>query len=205
MAIFYTSDLHYHHKNVCHWDKMNWDASLGEYPFADYMERDAGIIERWNSRIGGNDIVYILGDVCYGKRDDFIELLSALKGRKHIVLGNHDKQWMREYVGYPGLNLKSVSDYLILSDSNCKVVLSHFPILCWDGQHRGSYHVYGHVHGSAEERIFQEAGKLLEESGVPEFRAMNAGCMMWDFYPVTFEEMRLAYGVGKKSFDRDGF
>ena len=202
MTIFYTADLHLRHRRSPFYDKQGWDtAMLGEYPFTSSEERDNAIIERWNSVVGGNDTVYILGDFCYAKRDEAIQLLACLHGKKHIVRGNHDRAWLGECVGIKGLNLRSVSDTAIVSDHSQKLVLFHYPMFAWADQHKGSFHIYGHVHATKEEELYRKAGKLLAENDIPEFRAMNAGTMLWDYMPVTFEQMRFVYGFGLGRFD----
>lgn len=50
--IFYTSDLHFGHANAIKFD---------ERPFTDVDDMADGMIHNWNSRVGKNDTVYILG------------------------------------------------------------------------------------------------------------------------------------------------
>ena len=46
-------------------------------------------VRKWNSIVMPNDDVYILGDLMLGDPSN-IEYLEKLKGKIHIVLGNHD-------------------------------------------------------------------------------------------------------------------
>lgn len=57
--------------------------------FNSAKEHDSVLIENWNSVVHKKDIVYILGDVAYDT-DKHYSLLDKLKGRKIVVLGNHD-------------------------------------------------------------------------------------------------------------------
>lgn len=45
--------------------------------------------DKWNKKINKKDLVYILGDVTMEK-PEFYPLLNELKGRKKVILGNHD-------------------------------------------------------------------------------------------------------------------
>ena len=54
--IYYTSDLHFGHRNVLKFDNR---------PFANVDEMDLVLIENWNNRVQPDDTVYILGDFCY--------------------------------------------------------------------------------------------------------------------------------------------
>ena len=44
-----------------------------------------------NSRVGDGDDVYVLGDFCYRSAQRSGGIWKRLKGRKHLVTGNHDR------------------------------------------------------------------------------------------------------------------
>lgn len=90
MTIFFTSDLHFNHK------AMVRDTTTGEpgwRPFDTLDDLNRTIIDRWNSVVEDNDIVYVLGDVCMGKRTDTLPLVRELAGTKFLIPGNHDNCW----------------------------------------------------------------------------------------------------------------
>ena len=60
------------------------------------------------------------------------------------------------------------------------MILCHFPLADWNAKHRGSYHVYGHIHNNKDE--VYEFMKKQE-------RALNAGCMINNYEPVILEEL----------------
>ena len=83
----YTSDLHLGHANVIrHCDR----------PFADADEMDAALINNWNAKVHRNDTVYIVGDFLFRAKRPAEGYLSSLKGKKHLIIGNHDKYWMKK-------------------------------------------------------------------------------------------------------------
>ena len=51
------------------------------------------MIERWNSVVKDNDYVYHLGDVTFDYAYGFNSLMSRLRGKKRLIIGNHDKIW----------------------------------------------------------------------------------------------------------------
>ena len=57
-------------------------------PFSDTAQMDEALIQRWNSVVGPEDRVYVLGD--FGGDGHETEVLSRLRGRKFLVKGNHD-------------------------------------------------------------------------------------------------------------------
>jgi calcineurin-like phosphoesterase family protein len=48
------------------------------------------MIEYWNDRVGRGDIVYHLGDFGFGKEEETKKIRFRLKGKIHLILGNHD-------------------------------------------------------------------------------------------------------------------
>ncbi len=69
---------------------------------------------------------------------------------------------------------------LFVQDSGERIVLCHFPIAEWNGFHKGAYHIYGHIH-NRRNGAYQYM-RTLE-------RALNAGCMLNGYEPVTFREL----------------
>jgi len=84
--IFYTADLHLGHANVIR---------HCERPFQDADEMDEELIERWNRKVHKNDTVYIVGDFIFRCHRPPEEYFDLLKGKKHLILGNHDKYWLK--------------------------------------------------------------------------------------------------------------
>lgn len=52
--IYFTSDLHFCHKNILSYDNRPYDT-------IEEMNRD--IVETWNSIVSENDIIFLLGDI----------------------------------------------------------------------------------------------------------------------------------------------
>lgn len=107
-------------------------------PFNSLAEMHQYMKEKWNSKITNGDTVYILGDIAMrGTNEELIALVAQLKGRKVLIKGNHDdvsdlryKNLFEETCTY-----KEVTDHI--GQEAYKLVLSHYPILMWNGQHRG--------------------------------------------------------------------
>lgn len=191
--IFYISDMHFGMRSAIKHDidnAMRYDSKAAEnYPWGTSEERDTGMMRKWNEHVSNDDLVYVLGDIGPQKFSDMKTLMDNLNGRKSIIKGNHDKSWIGDLMSYPSCNVIKVSDYDCIVDRNRNVVLCHYPIFSWDKQRRGSYHVYGHVHNTIEDDIFQEMGHKLCNDEIQQFRAMNAGVMINDFEPKTLDEL----------------
>lgn len=81
---YYISDLHFYHGNLN--EKMDCRGFDSTECMNEYM------ISQWNSRVRKNDEVVILGDFCIStKPDDLNNVIHRLKGKKYLIVGNHDK------------------------------------------------------------------------------------------------------------------
>ena len=85
------------------------------------------IIRKWNEVVDQEDDVYILGDLVMGFEWN-LQMLWRLRGRLHIVRGNHDNniRW-NFYQRLP--NVVEVDDSLYFSYDGYKFYLSHYPTI----------------------------------------------------------------------------
>lgn len=85
--IFVISDTHFNHKNI-----LTFTDEAGKIfrDFASVEEMNELMVENWNKTVSDSDIVYHLGDVYFGSDVEADKILSRLKGRKRLLLGNHD-------------------------------------------------------------------------------------------------------------------
>lgn len=163
--IYYTADLHLGHYNILKYDKR---------PFNSTQEMDKTIIDNWNNRVTDNDDVYIIGDVCFGNNPE--NYIKQLKGKKHLIIGNHDKEVLKRCRSY----FVSVDYYKKIYDNNKAIILCHYPMAEWDGMFRESYHIYGHIHNALNDTYYMMKNRDL---------AFNAGCMINNYMPVTLNEL----------------
>lgn len=86
--IFFTSDLHLGHENVIHFENR---------PFRNAAEMNQILIANYNAVVQPTDTVYLLGDLSFHiPVEEANELISRLNGKKHLILGNHDKHYAPE-------------------------------------------------------------------------------------------------------------
>ena len=179
--IYFTADTHFGHKNIIR--------SCGR-PFQDVEEMNEVLIERWNERVKEQDKVYIIGDMFFLCKNPE-GILGRLRGKKHLIIGNHDDSWMekvdlsRYFIG--------VDYYLEITDGARKMTLCHYPLLTWKSPRR-SYMVHGHIHAGTDADFWP---LLCVRENV-----LNAGVDIHDFYPVTWEELEENNRIFKREHGR---
>ena len=165
----YISDLHLGHENVIGFDKR---------PFADAEEMDCCLMEYWNQRVQKEDEVYIIGDFCYRSNKGPVWYLQRLKGKKYLIIGNHDVKTLK----YPGAldYFEGVDKMMDVTDNGRHIFLCHFPSAEWNGYYRESYHIYGHIHNRLSDTCLIMRNRR---------NAYNAAACINNYMPGTLEEI----------------
>ncbi len=165
----YISDLHFGHKNVIRFEHR---------PFADVEEMDHCLISLWNARVNSDDHVYILGDFAYknGRAEEWY--LRQLKGHKHLIIGNHDTNLLKneKAMAY----FESAEHMALLHDESERICLCHYPIADWIHSHHGSWLLYGHIHNDSGE-VYQFMKTRT--------RALNVGACINRYTPASMREL----------------
>lgn len=164
--IYYTSDLHLGHTNIikmCH------------RPFANVDEMNAALITNWNVRVTNSDTVYICGDLMFRSATDPELFLRQLRGKKHLVVGNHDGSWMKK-IELPHY-FESVENLKVFSNGKYKITLCHYPMMSFEGK----YLIHGHIHNNKNDTYW----RLLRTMD----NALNASVEINGYTPVTFDEL----------------
>lgn len=69
-------------------------------------------------------------------------------------------------------------EYII--DGREHICACHFPIAEWNGFHKGHYHIFAHIHNRQDDTY--QFMRTRE-------KALNAGCMINQYQPVTLKEL----------------
>ena len=144
MAIFFTADTHLGHANIIKHCRR---------PFADVEAMDTAIIERINARVGPDDWLYHLGDFSFRGGDPAAYRARVRCRNMVLILGNHDPCFADGTARPEFASLfKAVHNLLKVTvqiDGRSQiVVLCHYAMRVWDRSHHGTWHLYGHSHGS---------------------------------------------------------
>jgi calcineurin-like phosphoesterase family protein len=179
--IFITSDHHFGHENIIKHCKR---------PFRNTDEMDTAMVDRWNEVVEPTDDVYIAGDFSHKRcpADRANDIARSLRGRKHLLLGNHETDNER------GILLDSrspIEDRLILDPSlfaslnegyfyfrinGRLIVVTHYAMQTWhDMRKKGTptYHLHGHSHSKLS----------------PMLRRHDIGVDGHNFYPWSMDQI----------------
>ena len=146
--IFLTSDTHFGHDREFLWGPRGFKSS---------REHDEAIIANWNSVVGPDDDVYVLGDLMLGDNEWGVECVRRLNGRIFLIRGNHDtdKRWYEVY--------RNINDKVFIGGwaevihyRKYHFYLSHFPTntanIEAESLHQCTLNLFGHTHSKEQFR-----------------------------------------------------
>ena len=164
---YYIADTHFGHHNII---------NMADRPFQCVQHMEDTLIDNWNRKVSDKDDIYIIGDLFF-QHDQIDSILSRLKGKKHLILGNHESKWLTDpYRHY----FQSIQTSLEITDQNHTIIMCHYPMVSYPKQSR-AYMVHGHIHNDT---LFDYWCVLLKRQ-----RILNAGVDINQFEPVTLNEL----------------
>lgn len=174
--VWFSSDFHLGHKNVIRFDNR---------PFTTIEEMDDAIINNINALVKEDDHFFYLGDFTfYNDPKKINSLLDRIVCKNiYYIKGNHDKalykyditkrfKWTRELTEI----------YVEESDGKRQgIVLCHYAMRVWDKSHHGTWHLYGHSHGSLPDD--------------PNSLSFDIGCNCWSYEPINYATIKKRMGT----------
>ena len=165
--IFFTADEHYYHFNIIKYCKRS---------FRNIEDMNKKLINMHNSIVSKNSVVIHLGDFSLGGIDETIDIIESLNGRHIFLQGSHDK-WLRGFDRIPEskLFLDTLHDILqVIVSEGPLIVCCHYAMRIWPSSHHGSWHVFGHSHGTLP----------------PQGKSVDVGVDSHHFMPVSLKQLK---------------
>jgi len=127
------------------------------------------IIQKWNSVVKNEDIVYHLGDVGLGSVEELKEWVGKLNGTKILVRGNHDIK----------IDVNAWKEIGFLEIYKKKLMIDHFllthaPI---EELEDNQINIFGHIHNKPLEERFDKKNHIC------------VSCDVVDYTPVSIDRM----------------
>lgn len=163
MNYWFTSDTHFGHANIIKYCNR---------PFKNSVEMNTAIIQNWNAVVDDNDMVFHLGDFCFGNEDySFDSYFETLKGKIIFIKGNHDRlAWRNRNKFYAAHD-----SYHEIEIGGKDITLCHYAMRVWNRSHHGAWHLYGHSHGSLPDD--------------PNALSFDCGVDCFNYRPINFDEV----------------
>jgi calcineurin-like phosphoesterase family protein len=211
--VWFTADTHFGHKRIPFYARRMFCLSDREREYVESVPKgsisnwspsreslarmDGHLIDMINSSVGVDDILWHLGDFCWGKSRDPAgsarRYRSAIRCRNvFLVVGNHDREetWSA---------FEECHRYREIKVGSKHIVLNHYAQCFWNRSHYGSWMLYGHAHSTAEGWLDEHMpGRLSMDVGVD-----NVARLTGEYRPISSEEIAEIFAT-RKGFHVDG-
>lgn len=182
--VWFTADHHFMHGNII---------KLCKRPYQNLREMEQDLVQKWNSKIGEDDLVFYLGDFSMNTLAHKIFFPQLNFGKLVFIIGNHDRK-NKLIKNLEELSISHKVEFhnrLIVKYKNESLYLTHKPVDANDSMPT----ICGHVH---EKWKLMNSGETVNE-GAPnssKFRSktlkapvLNVGVDLYDFYPIHLESV----------------
>jgi calcineurin-like phosphoesterase family protein len=188
--IWFTSDTHYDHKNICRATTQWKDSDNLTRDFKSLDQMNDELVFWINNQVGQDDILFHLGDWSFNGFENIRKFRERIVCKNiHLILGNHDHHIERNKENIQSI-FSSVNEYLSLdvkwdlnqtqmmlkTPNSAHFVLMHYPIASWNGMNDGVIHLHGHVH-------------LPNHLRVADGKAMDVGVDGNKYEPISMDEV----------------
>jgi len=177
--LWFTSDTHLHHTNIIQYCNR---------PFKDTGHMNRSIIDNWCNVVQPDDTIIHAGDFCWGDTKMWLYFLSQLTGNIILVRGNHDR------IGtIPKTHLALVAEILNIrvvepDNTEQRICICHYPMLSWYQSHRGSWQLFGHLHGKLRDPVLSEDGWDVRNKLTT--KQLDIGTDCHNFTPISYYEVK---------------
>lgn len=169
--LYFTSDTHYNHANICTATTTWVGAENLTRKFNTLNHMNDTLVNNINELVGENDVLIHLGDWSFGGFEKISEFRNRIICKNiHLTYGNHDHHIHNNKEDIQEI-FSTTQDYLFLDIRRPSIVgkgqmdkysfvCMHYPIASWDSMNDGTIHLHGHVHLPPNLRLGE--GKSLD-------------------------------------------
>jgi len=163
-------------------------------PFSSQKEMVDTLVRNHNQLVSPDDVVFVLGDVCYQKTPEFLSEVARFNGRKILVRGNHDRVFDDEKLSEYFELIVPEGDGIFLDlpfkeETNCpgsynmKLFMTHYPT---QGE-KDCFNLVGHIHGAWKYQL----------------NMLNVGVDVHNYRPVNIESLLFHFKAIRDYYDDD--
>lgn len=153
MNIWFSSDFHINHGNISGKKSSNWSGGYRIFDSVDEMNKT--IFNTINKYVKPEDILYFLGDFCFGGHSLTPQWRTHIACQTiHVCRGNHDIKIVGNTINYIidlyKDSFTSIQDRLEVKHGQHRFFLDHYPHLSWHHASKGVIMLHGHEHGNLD-------------------------------------------------------
>jgi len=209
---FFTSDTHYGHGNIIVYSSRPFLTDEDQSKMPDILAKgkkfrpsqesiekmNDGLVARFNEVVRPIDVIIHHGDYGWehGRRDRHAnskEFHSRVNCKNwFLIWGNHDEPEMGDLIS------NNYDQCQIFLPNGKSIHSTHFPSDSWWDSHKGRWHLFGHVHGVANER----------RSKIPSWAlSIDCGVDSHNYYPWSETQLESYFSKQYTRWkeDRDGW
>ena len=136
--VFFTADTHFYGENAWKHRKR----------FPDIEAMNETLIRNWNETVPDDGVVFHLGDLATElPRELLISLVNRLNGTILLVKGNHDDIGVFRCPAFQeATRVRLLGYHWEMRLGGRKILLDHYPLLCYADEYKGVWQLFGHVH-----------------------------------------------------------
>lgn len=172
---------------------MKWltaDYHLGEdrfelmgRPFSTIEEMINLLVDNHNKLVKPDDEVYLVGDVCYNKRPEYLHHIDRFNGIKTLIRGNHDRDISDEEFLKHFTKIVPEGEGIELEIEGIPCYITHYP----STGRPDRFNLVGHVHGAYKYQL----------------NMLNVGIDVHHFRPVNFDRIPFHLKAICEYYDKD--
>lgn len=149
------------------------------------------IIDRVNSRVHADDVMFFLGDFAFTSIPAAEALFDRINCQTiRMVTGNHDSSKMRRRLGWT--DVEHYREFRPNGGTGTYVCMSHYPMVVWNRSHYGSIMLHGHSHGNGDNGSLRRFDVGLDSPEIDEATGKLALDDDNMFGPFSIDEIVLA-------------
>lgn len=185
--LFFTSDTHFCHENII---------KFCNRPFENVTEMNQALVDNWNNTVPKDATVFHLGDFALNASTKSVQhILNSLNGKKYLVIGNHEKAALsKEFLRNMWEGIYDIVEIYVededIPNKKQHILMCHYPMLVWNASHKGSWNLFGHVHGGLSNKGIIKHGPAQIDVGVD----------CHDYKPISYEKVKdiITHQLSKK-------
>lgn len=154
-------------------------------PFVAQQEHVYELVTRHNALVAPNDLVLVVGDVCYQKAPEFLEHVERFNGKKILVRGNHDRGITDEQFAPYFETIFADGSGFELDAAGVSCYVTHYPT---EGR-PDLFNLVGHIHSIWKYQL----------------NSFNVGVDANHFFPVNIDRIPFHKAAIEQFYDEDAW